>query len=125
MSSYGEYVEKLKERMQTAHHIARKRLNQCAKRQKESSYDCNLSVNKYNEGDLVWYLQVRRKEAINPKLVPPYSGPFVIKKKLSAQNYLVQFSDDGKERVIHHDKLKPFKGTSLPRWIQKLKDNKN
>lgn len=117
VSSYGNYVEKLKERLQTAHQIARKRLSQCAKRQKES-YDCKLSVNRYNEGDLVWYLQVKRKEAVNPKLVPPYAGPFVVKKKLSSQNYLVQFSADRKEKVVHHDKLKPYRGISEPKWLR-------
>lgn len=35
VSSYSLYVEQLKERLQTAHIIARKRLNVCAKRQKE------------------------------------------------------------------------------------------
>ena len=80
VSSYSLYVEKLKERLQSAHSIARKRLKVCAKRQKEL-YDSKLQVNKYKEGDGIWYLQVKRREALCPKLIPPYTGPFLIKKK--------------------------------------------
>ena len=118
VSSYSLYVERLKERLQSARSIARKRLNVCAKRQKEL-YDSKLQFNKYKEGDIIWYLQVKRKEALCPKLTPPYTGPFLIKKRISDQNFIVQFSDDGKEKVVHHDKLKPFKGTSVPKWIQR------
>ena len=53
ISSYSLYVEKLKERLQIAHSIARKRLNVCAKRQKEL-YESKLQVNKYKEGDIIW-----------------------------------------------------------------------
>ncbi|MEW8546652.1 MAG: hypothetical protein AB2693_24310 [Candidatus Thiodiazotropha sp.] len=118
VSSFSLYVEQLKERLQNAHSIARKRLSVCAKRQKEI-YDSKLQVNKYKEGDIIWYLQVKRKDAICPKLTPPYAGPFLIKKRISDQNFLVQFSDDGKEKIVHHDKLKPFKGTAIPKWILK------
>ena len=118
VSSYSLYVEQLKERLQIAHSVARKRLNVCAKRQKEL-YDSKLQVNKYKEGDIIWYLQVKRKDSLCPKLTMPYTGPFLIKKRISDQNFLVQFSDKGKEKIVHHDKLNPFNGTSLPKWIQK------
>ena len=121
VSSYGMYVERLKERLQNAHKIARKRLDVCAKRQKDY-YDSQLQINKYKEGDVVWYLQVKRKEVVCPKLIPPYTSPFLIKKKLSEQNYLVQFSEEGREKVVHHDKLKPFKGLTMPRWIQNQRE---
>ena len=35
------------------------------------------------------------------------------------REYIVQFSEDGKEKVVHHDKLKPFKGIPVPQWIQR------
>ena len=97
VSSYSLYVERLKERLQSAHSIAIKRLNVCDKRQKEL-YDSKLQVNKYKGGDIIWYLQVKRKEALFPKLTPPYTGPFLIKKRISYQNFIVQFSNDGKEK---------------------------
>ena len=90
-------MERLKERLQSAHRKARKRLNVCAKRQKEL-YDSKVQVSKYKEGDIIWYLQVKMKDALCPKLTPPYTGPFLIKKGISDQNFIVQFSYDGKEK---------------------------
>ena len=51
----------------------------CAKRQKEL-YDSKLQVNKYKEGDIIWYLQVKRKLAFCPKLTPPFTGSFLKKR---------------------------------------------
>ncbi len=119
VSSYGAYVEQLKSTMQHAHDVARKNLNACAKRQKEI-YDHNARFSKFDTGDLVWYLQATRKESVNPKLVFPYAGPFIVKQRLSDQNYMIQFNADGLTKVIHHDKLKLYKGRNPPKWIAKL-----
>ncbi|MEW8542117.1 MAG: hypothetical protein AB2693_01165, partial [Candidatus Thiodiazotropha sp.] len=64
-----------------------------------------------------------RKETVCPKLQMPYSGPFMIKEKLNNQNYLLMFSKDGSTKVIHHDKLKPYLGSSPPKWIVKAKES--
>ena len=74
-----------------------------------------LWINKYKEGDVVWYLQLKRKTALCPKLTLPYTELFLIKIKVSDQNLIVQFSDDGM------DKLKPFKSMGLPKWILREK----
>ena len=50
---YGEYVHKLKERMQHAHDVARTHLHDSAKRQKQI-YDVKVKANLYEVGDLVW-----------------------------------------------------------------------
>ena len=51
--TYGEYVAKLKDRMQHAHDIAREHLGTAMKRSKEL-YDQKISENEYSVGDLVW-----------------------------------------------------------------------
>ena len=122
VSSYGEYVEKLKSRMQSAHKLCRKHLKENAKRQTDI-YDQKQVLHKYEKGDLVWFLQPVRKETVCPKLQMPYSGPFMIKERLNNQNYLLLFSKDNNTKVIHHDKLKPYLGNSPPKWIVKAKES--
>ena len=51
--TYGEYVHRLKERLQHAHDVARTHLCDSAKRQKQT-YDAKVKANQYEVGDLVW-----------------------------------------------------------------------
>ena len=120
VSSYGEYVEKLKTNMQRANEFCRKYLKESAKRQTDF-YDHRQLLHKYDKGDLVWFLQATRKETICPKLQMPYAGPFLVKEKLSNQNYILQFAKDGSTKVVHHNKLKPYMGNSPPTWIVRAK----
>ena len=46
ISSYGEYISNLKEKMEHAHEVARKHLGQGAVRQKET-YDAKSTLNAY------------------------------------------------------------------------------
>ena len=52
--TYGEYVHKLKERMQHAHDLARTHLHDSAKRQKHIYDETKVKANPYEVGDLVW-----------------------------------------------------------------------
>ena len=56
ITSYGEYVDQLRQKMQYAHEVTRKHLSSSAKRSKEI-YDTKISVNQYQVGDVVWLLQ--------------------------------------------------------------------
>ena len=118
VTSYGQYVQNIKQKMQKAHEICRENLHKCAIRQKCRS-DSDKQFHTYKTGDIVWYLNIRRKEAICTKLQTPYTGPFLIQKKLSEHNYVIQLSKSKTDvRVVHYDKLKPYKGTSTPKWIK-------
>ena len=119
---YGEYVEKLKANMQRAHELCRNYLGESAKRRTDI-YDHRQMLQKYDKGDLVWYLQATRKETVCPKSQMPYAGPFLIRERLNNQNYLLQFAKDGDSKVVHHDKLKPYFGNSPIRWIIKTKES--
>ena len=65
VTSYGEYVDTLRSRMQDTHEIARRHLDSAAKRSKEI-YDSKIAVNKYNVGDFVWCLDESRKVGVCP-----------------------------------------------------------
>ena len=64
VSSYREYVEKLKSRMQSAHKLCRKNLKGNAKRQIDI-YDQRQVLHKYEKGHLVWFLQPIQKKSLS------------------------------------------------------------
>ena len=85
ITSYGDYVDELKSKMQHAHYVCRKHLEDAATRQ-ITMYDVKRQQNNYSPGDSVWCLNESRKEGICPKLQLAYDGPFVVAKKFSEQN---------------------------------------
>ena len=117
VSSYGEYVTNIRGRMQEAHNLARKYLGTAAKRQKEN-YDVKASTNKYQVGDFVWYLSEARKGQQSVKLQMTYEGPCVIVQKLSELDFRLQLDGEGRRRVVHFNKLKPYVGSSPPKWAK-------
>lgn len=120
VTSYGDYVDELRSHMQHAHEVARKHLDAAAKRSSEI-YDTKVAVNRYNVGDAVWLLAESRKVGIMHKLEPAYEGPFLIKQKMSDINFLLQLDKTGKEKLVHHNKLKPYLGDHPPKWLSRAK----
>ena len=112
ITSYGEYVDFLRTRMQHAHDVARKHLDSAAKRSSEI-YNTKVAVNKYDVDDAVWCLLESRKIGVMPKLEPTYGGPFLVKKKLSEINFLLQLDNDGKERQCIIINSSPMRATIL------------
>jgi transposase InsO family protein len=119
LSTHGEYVDSLRTRMQKAHELARKHQESSTKRQKDA-FDGKTLLNKYRPGDLVWYLAEIRKEGISPKLQCPYQGPYVVVKKLGDLDYTIQLNAKGTQRVVHHNKLKPYEGDQKVNWAKSV-----
>ena len=107
----------LRSHMQHAHEVARKHLNNAVIRSK-SLYDAKLALNKYQPGDAVWCLHEVRKPGVTPKLKRAYDGPFMVKTKRSEINYVLQLDKSGRERTVHHNKLKPYQGDTPPGWLK-------
>ena len=120
ITSYGEYVDQLRQKMQYAHEVARKHLSCSAKRSKDI-YDTKISVNQYQVGDVVWLLQEARHVGECQKLVRIYEGPYLVIRKYSDINFLLQLDGRGKTKPAHHNKLKPYEGDKAPRWVLKSK----
>ena len=115
--SYGEYVEHLKVRMQHAHEVARKHLHTSAKRQ-AAIYDSKLSVYHYKVGDLVWVALEGCRPGLSPKLQASFRGPCIVVHRYNDLDYKVRLSPFGLDCVLHHNKLKPYEGNNIPRWIR-------
>jgi len=54
---------------------------------------------------------------VAPKLQKVYDGPFLIVQRRSAINFIIQLDKTCAQRLVHHDKLKPYRGSSTPKWI--------
>ena len=70
---------------------------------------------------MVWYLMEVRKVGISPKLEFGFEGPFLIKKKLSEIDFVLQLDRLGTEKPVHHNKIKPYEGDHPPRWVAKAR----
>jgi transposase InsO family protein len=120
VTSYCEYVDTLKTQMQRAHYVARKHLGVAAKRHK-AVYDAKISIYKYQVGDIVWCLNESRRVGVMPKLERTYEGPFMIKRKITEVNFTLQVDKAGTEKLVHHNKLKPYEGVNPLKGIQRAK----
>jgi len=120
IDSYGVYVNQLRSQMQKAHAVARKHLQTASQRQKQC-YDVKANMNEYKPGDVVWYLCETKKINVCPKLQPAYQGPYVITRRLGSLDFAIRKEYKGKELVVHHNKLKPYKGDCAPLWAKKFK----
>ena len=101
--------------MQRAHDVPQKHLGKNAIHTKEH-YNAKCTLTKYKHGDLVWYATDIKQLHIAPKLQVPFEGPYLILEKISDLDYCIQLDAKGKQKVVHHDKLKPYTGTKGLSW---------
>ena len=116
--SYGEYVSKLKEKMQHAHDVTREHLG-VAMRHYKDLYDERISVNEYDVGDLVWMETDISQLDIAPKLRVPYEGPFMVWRKVGPLDYELYISKN-QRKIVHHNRLKPYLGLFHPAGYYKI-----
>ncbi len=113
--TYVEYVEKLRDRLQTSHELARQKLKQKTCIRKDH-YDGKQPFHVYQTGDLIWYLAEDRYEGLCPKLQPLYKGPYLMLHQYNNLTYLIQTNAKGSQKVVHYNKLKPYQGNQKLRW---------
>ncbi|XP_064622363.1 uncharacterized protein K02A2.6-like [Lineus longissimus] len=125
VTSYGEYVLHLRDRFLRAHDVARKNLKKSAVRRK-GYYDAKTCLNQYQRGSLVWVLSDITQLHITPKLRRTYEGPYLVLYKINDLDYRVQLDVRGKNKTVHHNRLKPYSGTVYLPWAKEaLKESKN
>ena len=117
VNTYGEYVEKLRDKMQKAHDVAREHIGSAAKRQKET-YDVKRALHTYKVGDYIWFYTDVGQLGMAPKLRSPYEGPYLVIKKINDLNYMIQLDGKGRKKVVHHNRLKPYLGNARLRWAK-------
>ena len=113
-----DYAKAVQKRLASAHDLARRHLNKAAVPQKRN-YDKRLSGRPFVIGDSVWLHNVRRKKGRNAKLDCPWEGPYLVISVLLDVVYRIQKSRKAKPKVVHSDRLKPYLGPPMERWIPK------
>jgi ribosomal protein L21E len=115
----GQYAMQLREKLYIAHQVARQHLLSSTIRQK-NRYDAKSTIKSFKPGDLVLMLNEKREIGICPKLQPVYIGPIVVINKINDWILEVQVNKEGKKRILHYDKLKPYTGQEVPKWADKV-----
>ena len=110
---YGSlYAKELQDRLIEVHEFARKRMKIASDAMKRK-YDLTSNLREFNIDDSVWVYDPIRKVGVNPKLQRQWKGPFKVVEKLSDILYMVKQSPRHKPRIVHHDKLRKYKGRNL------------
>lgn len=118
-NSTTDYVIQLETNLTQIHEIARAHLNQASLNMKRI-YDKGKHVIEYSLGDAVWYYHPRRQRNLSPKLQNPWVGPYLITQKYGEVLYEIRLKPSLKGQIVHHDKLKPYKGENKPTWYDNL-----
>ena len=107
------YVEALREKMEAALERARSVLRLSARCQKQ--YYDRVSMKFQHEVDSsVWCRVDRGKKGVSRKFRENWDGPYRVLDRLSDVTYRVGKVGKKKEKVVHFEKLKKYKG-DLPR----------
>ena len=102
--------------------MARRHLNKASVPQKRN-YNKRLAGRLFRViGDSLWLHNVRRKKGKNVKLDCPSEKPYVVISVLSEVVYRIQKRRKAQPKVDHSDRLKPYLGPPLERWIFKAAD---
>ncbi|GBL92230.1 Transposon Ty3-I Gag-Pol polyprotein [Araneus ventricosus] len=110
-SSPNEYMKNLETRLESVHAFARERIKLASERMK-TRYDSRATDHHFKEGDLVWMYNPKRRRGLSPKLQQNWEGPYTVVKKLNDVVYRVQRSANTKPKVIHINRLAPYRATA-------------
>ena len=112
------YANELTDKMEEIHNLARKNLELSSGVQKRA-YDHKIKQNTYCVGDAVWFYEPKSKRGNkNKKLARPWTGPFIIIRKLNDVIYKIQKNAKSKAKIVHHDRLKAYLGGNKPTWFK-------
>ncbi|GBM52020.1 hypothetical protein AVEN_119670-1 [Araneus ventricosus] len=109
-SSPNEDLNKLGARLESVQTSDRERVK-LSRVRKKIHYDSGATEHHFKKGDLVWMYNPKRRRGLSPKLQQNWEGPYTIVKKLNDVIYRVQRSPNAKPKVIHINRLTPYRAT--------------
>ena len=107
-NTHSQAVADVKQKLEKAYTLVRSNLESAQKRQKDY-YDRLSNGNRYNVGTKVWLFSPAVGKQVHPKFHRPWTGPWIVQKRISDVTYRIK-SSDGKTKVVHFDRLKPYFG---------------
>ncbi|UYV75940.1 K02A2.6-like [Cordylochernes scorpioides] len=118
----NEYISHLEERMLTIHQWAREKLHFSSEKMK-NRYNVKTSHKTFKEGEMVWLYNPQRKKGHSPKLQYQWEGPYKIIKCLNDVIYRIQKTRTSKPKVVHYNRLAPFRGSFPEQWTVRDKQS--
>ena len=109
----NEYLYQLRDKVEECYHLAQENLKEAADRQKRD-HDTRISERTYQPGDVV-YKRMGPRRILDNK----FSGPFIVKHACSPDVY--EIVGKKKSSVVHHDRLKQYFGSELPKWAESIR----
>ncbi len=106
-----DYVTDLRRKMNAIHDRVRTNIQVASDKMKER-YDVQAVETGYQTGDLVWLFNPQRRRGYSPKLQKSWEGPYEVIKRINDVIYRIRRKPSGKPRVVHFNRLAPFKGDS-------------
>lgn len=80
-----------------------------AQAKQKNTYDKQRSAIEYSVGDKVWLYSPKTTLGLSKKFHRHWEGPFIIKEKKNALNYLIQSMNNSRNsQVVHISRLKPY-----------------
>ena len=123
-TNYDDFVENVKDRMQTAYDLVRKHIGEAALRNKKY-YDMRVKPVKYNVGDWVYYYNPRKYQGRQDKWCRKYTGPFCVIRIPGPVNVELQRNKKSRAFIVHIDKVKPYLGTRPSDWLNVAERSSN
>lgn len=114
--SVEKYVHELRKNLVKVHSFARDNIGRSSEYQKRH-YDTNAKPRKYKAGQCVWLHDPTRRKGICSKLISKWKGPYLVTKVLDDMICLVKRSKSMKPKAFHIDRLWPYSGENIPKWI--------
>ena len=108
-----EYGQTLEETIETANVFARKKLQLTASKMK-TNYDIDAAANRFERGTAVWLHSPAVKKGFSPKLARPWTGPYLVTKRINDLVYRIQLHARSKPRVVHRNRLRRYQGSNAP-----------
>ena len=115
-SNYDEYVESVKDRLQSAYTLVRDHIGKAAERNKRY-YDIRVKPTRYQRGDWVYYFNPRRYKGRQDKWSRKYTGPFCVIRVPGPVNVELQKTRKSRPFIVHIDKVKPYLGEQPISWL--------
>jgi hypothetical protein len=112
----SDYIRNLSEKIDKVHSFARNNLELNSQNMLRE-YNAKIQHNPYKSGDLVWVYYPNQNLGLERKLSRHWAGPFKIKEKINDVLYKIQKHPRHRGEIIHHNRLKPYNGTDIPKWF--------
>ena len=109
------WVSNLSRNLSNAHKLAREKIGDTQLRQKRD-YDLRVFERSYKEGDVVYLRDSSTQIGISSKMRPPWIGPYLVTR---ARPPVYTLMGKRRERLVHHDRLKPCHDAQFPLWLQR------